>query len=557
MIRKTPLFTSLCLSIMGIGYAQHNNEFYNNGSVVTIQAGAEVHVWGDFHSTGATANLTNNGLIEVQGNLYSDNLFQQRGTGTVRIENSQVNTGERQFISGSYAVRGGQALTGVDDGSFYNLELANDQGIVYLVGTGNIADVRNSINFAPASAPVSNRIVTHDIGTTGVISYPTNGSDYTGVFGMMSSVAGIGNFQNNTIALNGNSSGVDNAFIQGKLRRAISAAGGNYGFLVGLEPAGVNAQRGVQYVRLDFGANNYDCLEGYFQTGLDNTFPTQLECSGFQIDYWGGIDHGQWIFEDITHAGVGVFSVYVWPQDNNFPAKSVWMITKDNSIQGTPDQCGASPFGLVRSGFNGFSQFGVAAADLNVLPIELIDITAKGVTDHIEVDWNVASEQDLSHYELYRSEDGIDFEHIVNLPAAGNSSSPLTYHYDDYDVRYFQQYYYRVKSVDLDGDAEFTPTVTASITKELSVFDDGAVSVYPNPTMDEFSIAVISDKTRLLDVFIYNTMGQVVFQFESAVAEGNTVMQVDASRWAPGVYYIELFDKESANTINKRIIKQH
>ncbi|MFT5780239.1 MAG: hypothetical protein ACI837_003200, partial [Crocinitomicaceae bacterium] len=144
-MKKTLLIIALLSATSS--FAQHNNEFFNDGALVHVQAGAEVHVWGDVHNVQATGNLHNDGLIKMQGNAYSDNLFQQTGTGIYRVENSDVNIGERQFISGSYAVRGGQALTSVDDGSFFDLQLANDQGIVYLVGVGNIADVRNSVNF--------------------------------------------------------------------------------------------------------------------------------------------------------------------------------------------------------------------------------------------------------------------------------------------------------------------------------------------------------------------------------------------------------------------------
>ena len=55
---------------------------------------------------------------------------------------------------------------GVDDGSFYDLELANSQGVVYLVNTGAganpqfVADVRNSVNF---TAQVTNNLVTADV----------------------------------------------------------------------------------------------------------------------------------------------------------------------------------------------------------------------------------------------------------------------------------------------------------------------------------------------------------------------------------------------------------
>ena len=102
--------------------AQHSNELYNDGALISVQNGAEIHVKGDVHMIGGS--LENNGLILTQGNSYSDNTFQQLGTGTYRIENSVTNAGERQFIQGSFAVRGGQSKIGTDDGSFYDLELA-------------------------------------------------------------------------------------------------------------------------------------------------------------------------------------------------------------------------------------------------------------------------------------------------------------------------------------------------------------------------------------------------------------------------------------------------
>ncbi|MEM7037519.1 MAG: T9SS C-terminal target domain-containing protein, partial [Bacteroidota bacterium] len=148
--------------------AQHNFEWNNQGALVTVTAGADMYIWGDLHNEGATATQDNDGFMEVQGNLFSDNLFQQRGTGTVRIENNDVNVNERQFIEGSYAVRGGSSQIGTDDGSFFNLELANTQGAVHLVGGGNVADVRNTVDFNPAGAagaPPVNRIVTHDTTT--------------------------------------------------------------------------------------------------------------------------------------------------------------------------------------------------------------------------------------------------------------------------------------------------------------------------------------------------------------------------------------------------------
>lgn len=556
MTKRYSIICAFLLNAVNV-ISQHNNEFYNDGALVHVQAGAEVHVWGDVHMYQASGDLENYGLIKMQGNAYSDNLFQQRGTGTFRVENSDVNVGERQFISGSYAVRGGQAQTGVNDGSFYNLELANSQGIVYLVGTGYIADVRNTVDYWAGTT--QNRIYTHNIGLTGAITHPANGSNYTGIFGLMNPSVGLASQIDNTVGVNGPMSAVDNGYVQGKFRRAINAAGGSYGYVMGLEPAAAGAQRGVQYILLNFGANNYDVVTGYFETGSDNSFAVQLECSGETMNYFGGVDHGEWMFSDITNAGAGTYAVQVWPQDDNYITAPIWSITKDNSFQGTANQCGPSPVALSRGGFTGFSlnpsEFNVAAP-LSALPIELIDIRAEGIEDHITVTWNVGSEQNVSHYELERSEDGMSYEHIANVAANGLLNTFQTYSYDDYDVRYFQLYYYRVRSVDFNGSYDYTPSVVASIQREMDGFDENSVSVYPNPSQDDFVVSILSNDNRTIQMSIYNVIGQIIQTKQVYVPEGNTAIKINAEEWAVGVYNIELRDSESGKVINKRIIKQ-
>lgn len=537
-----------------LSFSQHNFELYNDGALIKVQAGAEVYVDGDVHMFGASATLDNDGFIKTQGNTYSDNLFQQRGTGTYRIENSSVNVGERQFISGSYAVRGGQATTGVNDGSFFNLELDNDQGIVYLVGTGNIADVRGSVNFdGPGVGPL-NRIITHDIGLTGAIVIPANGSGYDAVFGMMNNAPGNPNFLNSTINIGGNMSGIDAGYVQGKLRRAINTGGGTYGYIVGLEPAGAGAQRGFQYVHADFVANNYDVIETYFQTGLDNTFAPQPECSGYMLDYWGGVDHGQWIFEDINGTGTGVYEIRVWPQDDNFPAKSVWLVTKDNSVQGIADDCGPTPVGLDRAGFNGFSQFGVAAADLILLPIELIELRAEPDTDHIDVAWVVAAEIDLSHYELERSEDGIDFVQVDQQTALGVQNHMQEYHYEDQDVRFNQTYYYRLRSVNTDGTNNLSPIVTARLESNSDQLAD-QINIFPNPGNGKYFLNFNINQNKSLHLSVTDAVGKLLEQDTKLVPAGNSLYSIDLTQHAGGIYYVTIVDTDTNESYTTRIIK--
>lgn len=551
------LLVLLAVFFFGSNYAQHNNEFYNNGALVHVQAGAEIHVRGDVHMYGVSGLLENYGLITTQGNSYSDNLFQQRGTGTYKIHNPDVNIGERQFIQGSYAVRGGQASIGVNDGSFYRLDLANDQGIVYLVGTGNIADVRNAADFITTG--IQNRIVTHNIGLVGAPVYPANGSAYTGIFGVMNPVASSLTLADNTVIWNGNMSAVDAGYIQGKYRRAIDPAGGNYGYVMGLEPAGAGMQRGMQYIILGMGANNYDVVTGYFQTASPNTMASPVECSGNTIDYYGGADHGEWFFEDIMGTGAGTYQVTVYPQDDNFITAPLWVVTKDNSLPGTANQCGPSPVGLVRGGYTdftigGWSEFDVAAIT-SLLPIELLDINAHGEGDHILVNWNVASEVDLSHYELERSENGVNFTKITDMDALGGQNQLQSYYFPDYDVRYFQNYYYRVKSVDFNGSFDYSPIVVASLSTGDIQFSEDFVNLFPNPSAGNFALSIVASEQLSLEMEIHNTMGQLVSASQFVAQPGNTVVQVEAAEWAPGVYYLALKEAASGQTVVKKFIK--
>ena len=531
------------LSLMGILplAAQHNFEWYSAGALVSVN-GAELHVLGDAHFMGNSTLEQNGGLIKVQGNLYSSNTFQQRGAGVVRLENNLVNQGETQFISGSFAVRGGQAQIGVNDGSFEFLELANDQGIVWLNGTGNVADVRSGVDFFPAGAVQPNRIVTGN-----PVTVPANGSVYPAVFGMMRPAPGangIGFFINNTVDVGGTSSPFDHSYIQGRLRRAISPAGGLYGFVLGLEPNGAGTSRGFQYVRLNFGANNYDVVEGYFQQGSPNNAGSPTECSGYLIDYYGGADHGEWVLRDLTGTGTGLYSVQVWPQDDNLQTKAVWLITKDDAIAGTPDECGGSPVGLLRSGFNGFSEFAVAGADI-ILSVYMRGIEARPQDNRfIELRWDMEKEQNVRHYEIERSLDGRFFAPLTTYPYTANQGG--LYRIEDYAVEYGLPYYYRVKTVQQDGGFEYSRVVTASL---LGQQNEGRIRLFPNPaTQGQITFELETAKAEDLQLEVYDVLGRRLYELQGQAASGINQYIIPVDKWPAATYFLRYRSGEEVGT---------
>ncbi len=534
-------------------YAQHNSELYLNGALFYTSSSSVVEVKGDVHAVSGT--WMHNGYMRVQGNMYSGGSFQQRGSGTVRLENANVNTGERQFIEGSYVVRGGQSQIGVDDGSFYDLELANDQGIVYLVGSGHVADVRNSVNFQPAAGPV-NRIVTHDIGMTGAITWPANGNAYTGTFGLMNPAPGLGNLINNTINTNGNMSTVDNGYIQGNFRRAIAPSSGTYEFPIGLEPAGPGAQKGVQYIKISpASGNSYDYLEGYFQTASNNT-PSKtmfIECF-FEIDYFGAPDHGEWMFKSANSTG-DTFSVTVFPQDDNFTSHTVWIVTQDDTVKGTVDECGGSPVGLSKTGLSSFgansssyTEFGLAGGSTqNLLAIDEIQLNARIRPKSFLLEW-IADEADrYAYFELQRSTDGVRYESIYVIDREGRH-----YQYDDGKVEAGTRYYYRVRGLQRGGHEKWSNNVDAILPTDYTLFTE---SVYPNPASESFNILLHSSEETRVQIRIFDISGKEIRSGSFRIYEGTSVVPIDTRNWSSGAYMIHITSKNYREV--KKTIIQH
>lgn len=85
-----------------------------------------------------------------------------------------------------------------------------------------------------------------------------------------------------------------------------------------------------------------------------------------------------------------------------------------------------------------------------VLPIEVTEFSGEYRGVGTVLKWTSATEINSDYYLLEKSVNGFDFELLANIPAAGNSTSPIDYHYFDRDV-FNGVYYYRLIGFDYDG----------------------------------------------------------------------------------------------------------
>jgi len=165
---------------------------------------------------------------------------------------------------------------------------------------------------------------------------------------------------------------------------------------------------------------------------------------------------------------------------------------------------------LTASFTNGFSGFGAGVAGSAALPVRLLDFAGRLIGNSVLLEWSTSSEINSQYFDIERSADGIVFNKIGTVNAAGNSSTIHNYSFTD--AAAVEHNYYRLKQVDIDGKFEYSKVIIID-NKNYG----GNFRVINNPFTDVLDIdfgKVQAGKTdiRLLDVTgkeIYHTVNDV------------------------------------------------
>lgn len=90
---------------------------------------------------------------------------------------------------------------------------------------------------------------------------------------------------------------------------------------------------------------------------------------------------------------------------------------------------------------------------------ELLNFQAYPVVDHSQLEWSTGVEENLRVFVVERSSDGSNFFPLGQVSAKGSFSE---YRYTDIsplDVDMERTFFYRLKMVDNDGTARYSPTL--------------------------------------------------------------------------------------------------
>ena len=184
------------------------------------------------------------------------------------------------------------------------------------------------------------------------------------------------------------------------------------------------------------------------------------------------------------------------------------------------------------------------------LPIDLVDFWGEVAETANVLEWLTATETNVSHFEVERSVDAINFSWIGEIEAAGTTVEPQAYRFDDHQPLAGGAYY-RLKVVDLDGSVEYTDLVYLERTIG-SVF--AFVDAFPNPFAQGFEVQFSNPSEEAVRIRVVDLVGRVMQERELPAAAGVQSVAFDLGDAAAGAYIVELV-RPDGQRISRRVVK--
>ena len=195
---------------------------------------------------------------------------------------------------------------------------------------------------------------------------------------------------------------------------------------------------------------------------------------------------------------------------------------------------------------NSFSEFGGAEGNNQPLPVELTSFSASCEEDIVTLTWQTASEQNSSHFDIERSNDGENWRVIGTVSAAGNSTEEINYSFIDSEKSNGDNYY-RLNQVDIDGKNEIYGPIT------ISCGEEAKITTYPNPSKGEFNLVMYAKSSEKVTLKIIDGNSRVISTKVLEIQNGINLFPI-LENLSSGVYHIQLISESGKTTVLKHSV---
>ncbi len=264
------------------------------------------------------------------------------------------------------------------------------------------------------------------------------------------------------------------------------------------------------------------------------SLPSIINAPSF-IVLWSGTD---------GHSGVDRYSIYVSVNDS---AYKIWKSLTELMSDIFPGQLGNTykffSIALDKAGNyedppgNAINNPDAFITVTDALPLNLISFNATKSNDNkkVNLQWVTTNEINVSHFELQRSDNGINYSPLARIQAR-NDPSGGTYTWQDVSPL-FKINYYRLRMIDIDSSFKFSGVRIVRFTGKDNI------AVFPTVTND--LVFVQSDKEVQFELFNINGVRLLSRNVKDNIS-------IDLSPYPTGVYIIRIASENKYYKIVKQ-----
>jgi len=200
---------------------------------------------------------------------------------------------------------------------------------------------------------------------------------------------------------------------------------------------------------------------------------------------------------------------------------------------------------------NSYTSSDTVCITMQPLPLKMLSFTAMyqptpspSKEGNVLLQWQTANEINVSHFNILKSTDGMNFKVIGKVKA--NNKSYNEYGFTDYvgNLEFgISNLYYRIESVDFDGRKQYSETRTLNLRPQTL----NSIIIYPNPAKDYVTVECKSGK----ELMIIDYFGSAVYRSKIE----NRPLTVNLKQFAKGLYLVKVKANNGEMKTEKLIVE--
>jgi hypothetical protein len=184
-----------------------------------------------------------------------------------------------------------------------------------------------------------------------------------------------------------------------------------------------------------------------------------------------------------------------------------------------------------------------------VTPVRFVSVHAKKNNQGNTVSWHVTGESEVSHYEVEKSPDGINFGVIGSVKYKQATAAVNQYNFTDVTASNTDKVYYRVRQVDNNHYYTLSSIVMVKTNSE------NLFQVWPNPATSQVNVNIMVNSSQATYIELVDlTGGKLLSKQVSLFAGVNSVLIKDLNTVSAGVYVVKVF-ADGKQHMQKIVIK--